>query len=54
MTEIHLRQIANGSEFLYLANQFCLGSFIMLNEIFQFVDFCGSVRIMGGERESVI
>ena len=47
MTEIHLKQIANGSEFPYLANQFCLGSFIMLNEIFKFFDFCVSMRIMG-------
>ena len=47
MTEIHLKQIANESEFPYLANQFCLGSFIMLNEIFQFIDFCVSMRIMG-------
>ena len=47
MTEIHLKQITNGSEFPYLANQFCLCSFIMLNEIFQFVDFCVSVRVMG-------
>jgi hypothetical protein len=44
VTEIH---IANGSEFTYSANQFCLGSFIMFTEIFQFVDLCVSVTIMG-------
>ena len=47
MTEIHFKQIANGSEFPYLANQFCLCSFIMFTEIFQFSDFCVSVIIMG-------
>jgi hypothetical protein len=47
VTEIHLKEIANGSEFPYLANQFCLGSFIMFNDFFQFVDVCVSVRIMG-------
>jgi len=34
-------------EFPYLANQFCLGNFIMFTEIFQFVDCCVSVRLMG-------
>ena len=33
-------------EFPYLANQFCLGSFIMFTEIFQFFNFCISVSIM--------
>jgi hypothetical protein len=33
-------------EFPYLVKQFCLGSFIMFTEIFQFIDFCISVRIM--------
>jgi hypothetical protein len=33
-----LKQISNGSEFPYSANQVCLGSFI-ITEIFQFVDF---------------
>ena len=33
-------------KFPYLANEFCLGSFIMFTEIFKFVDFCISVRIM--------
>jgi hypothetical protein len=34
-------------EFPYLANQFCLVSFVMFTEIFQLVDFCVRVRTMG-------
>ena len=36
----------NPFEFPYLANQFCLGNFIMFTEIL-FVDCCVSVRLMG-------
>ena len=39
------------TEFPYWANQFCLGSFIIFTEIFEFVNCCVSVRIM---RENVI
>ena len=34
-------------EFPYLARQFCLDSFIMFTEVFQLVDFCVRVRIIG-------
>ena len=41
-----LKQIADWFEYLYWANHFYLGAFIIFTDIFQFVDFCISVRIM--------